>query len=77
VKAENGDYLYPTGGRPPVVDEEGLEHIQSELTKRKAENLPADESDLVEIISSAVHSTGGRCNRLYDDLSITTVKRMN
>jgi transposase len=76
VKAENGDYLYPTGGRPPVVDEEGLEHIQSELTKRKAEKLPADESALVEIISSAVHSTGGRCNRLYDDPSITTVKRI-
>jgi hypothetical protein len=73
---ENDKYLHSSGGRPSSVDKDGLEEVYNQLKKRRIEKTPADENTTCNIIRQAVQHTNERENRLSEDPSLKTIKRI-
>ena len=67
-------FLQDGKGRPGTVDAEAIRELHTELGKRKLEQRPADEGQVIDLVTDYAHQTSDRQGRIIDDPSSKTVK---
>lgn len=67
-------FLQDSKGRPGTFDVKAIKDLHSELGKRKVEQRPADEGQVVDLVTQYAHEASERQGRLVDDPCAKTVK---
>jgi hypothetical protein len=70
------DFAIDGPGRPGCFDAQAVRDFHTELGKRKLEQKPADEAQVIDLANELAHQTGDRQGRLVEDPCPNTIQML-